>query len=244
MTDSKKNQLSKWYFYLLTDGVSAYVIMTRESRESEVYKRHYRGEIAETAGFFKVSARPRMYLLETDEITESEAYGRWVCWSTYFKQKGYDLVDQEAISRIAYPHPNDAARLERLKNVPIEKLVADEADVSVTIDLSPTQHKLPIVVGAEEYKQILYTAADSDMTLKEYCAARFWRQTVKKPALSELFACRAQAERAIWAAESVIKQGVLQGHPESAYAGVQDEIAGLRVSVDRLEKAILSIIEE
>lgn len=72
-----------------------YIGKTTARRMSAVYSRHRTGSVKATACYFDQEKPPQMYLLQTCNVTASEAYRRVVAWCHLFLQAGYAGINHE-----------------------------------------------------------------------------------------------------------------------------------------------------
>ena len=97
--DSKHfTQIRQYRIYALllrAEENYVYVGKTTAKRMSAVYSRHRTGSVKATACYFDQEDPPELYLLETCNVTGSEAYRRVVAWCHVFLQAGYVGINHD-----------------------------------------------------------------------------------------------------------------------------------------------------
>lgn len=101
-----------------------YVGKTTAQRISGVYSRHRTGAVKATACYFDQEEAPELYLLETCNITGSEAYRRTVAWCHLFLQAGYASINHDGtIFQARNLLPETRAIVESLMQEPLEEIL-------------------------------------------------------------------------------------------------------------------------
>jgi len=101
-----------------------YVGKTTARRMSAVYSRHRTGTVKATACYFDQEEAPELYLLETCNITGSEAYRRTVAWCHLFLQAGYASINHDGtIFQARNLLPETKAIVESLMQEPLEEIL-------------------------------------------------------------------------------------------------------------------------
>lgn len=103
-----------------------YVGKTNARRLSEVYSRHRTGAVKATACYFDQEEAPELYLLETCNITGSEAYRRVVAWCHLFLQAGYVCINHDRTLHQARNLLQETKKIaEWLGRKPLEEILAE-----------------------------------------------------------------------------------------------------------------------
>lgn len=101
-----------------------YVGKTEARRISAVYSRHRTGAVKATASYFDQEEAPELYLLETCNVTGSEAYRRIVAWCHLFLQAGYASINHDGtIFQARNLLPETKAIVELLRQEPLEEIL-------------------------------------------------------------------------------------------------------------------------
>ena len=101
-----------------------YVGKTTARRISGVYSRHRTGAVKATACYFDQEEAPELYLLETCNVTGSEAYRRTVAWCHMFLQAGYASINHDGtIFQARNLLPETKAIVESLTQEPLEEIL-------------------------------------------------------------------------------------------------------------------------
>ena len=87
------------YVFVGQIGDECYVWKTKNNDLKAVFEMHYLMRIARTKKLFEEGRRenkvPEMYVLETIEATEAEAFKHCVAWTKYFMEHGFESLNHE-----------------------------------------------------------------------------------------------------------------------------------------------------
>lgn len=171
--------------------VDVYVIISQEHNDFYVgkcksgngyqsYKNHVRGKIRQTRPLFIIAEHeqtyPKMYLLETREMTNETAYSYQIAWTKYFIDNGYKSLSTDdfiALSNIM--SATTKTIYDYIRDEPVENVLNEEHILVRSYQKKrPEVHRKPkdeikITVSEKEYITIMKRAQETGLTMSSYC---------------------------------------------------------------------------
>jgi len=195
------------------------------------YKDHFNLRNAQTRDVFEVAKgqqqRPGMYLLESLQTAEAEAYRHIIAWVKYFSEHGYECLNHRKTVEYTLDLQDETAAIyERIKEISVTELLCEERHLfpnygAKTLrsegesqpDLEPEGHKISFRVTADEAEKIRERANKKGISVSQYA-----RETLLDGASVDIsFAFLGQYTKELQRQRGLIKQIIYTIHQTGNY---------------------------
>lgn len=176
----KDEQQKEIDIYVLISQINkeAYVWKVKKGNHYSAYKKHVNGQKTQTKELFKKSEEqknfPKMYLLESLNVTEHTAFSYCVAWTKYFIEHGFDVIASERLlAYIKYMKRDAKTIYQCIEKVSLDEVLNKEHLLVKSYQRiekkSPSKNQIKISVNSKEYETIRKKAAEAKMTMSRYC---------------------------------------------------------------------------
>ena len=230
----KKEKFETYHFLALVSQNKVYIVKTKNASFSRVYREFYRSPPVGAENFFLAAQQPALYLLESDALTASAAYGRMLAWTRYWKAHGFTPVSPTVLRGLETAHPDDALHDSAVSDRNFADIYQPANNLAADISLSGTDPRIHLSISKDEFPRLRKSAADVSMTVQDYCTAKIFDRPLPNPSLSELYGCLSQLRRSCTLLDNATKYMLLTGKSEdiqslcSLATSLDEEICQLR----------------
>jgi len=225
---------------LISSTNEVYVRQIASNNYKAFYREHWKGDCTATAHYFHLSKPPTLHLLETIKTTSNKAYGRCIAWYLFFELCGYHVSSSAVRYHLDHPRDNDLTACDILSQKNIQEILA--VDLAADWYFVPAERTVKYTVSAEDHAALLAEARSHNLTLSEYCQARFDGAEIHCPDIRELLKCSHQARTAYNLAQNIADHSRINS--SNSVNELIPVLQNLQKDIRALEAAILKLTKQ
>lgn len=158
-------------------GKEVFISKTGVHRLRKAYTEHHCERVAKTEALFKKAKEektlPLIYLLESQHMSQREAFRHCVAWTKYFLDHGYIQVSEDILTEYAQDLvPRTQALYDNIKDRPLEEVLTPIGGLfpnyNVRKGKSSSKPLVSFQVSREEYNKLKSAAMAEGLTLSAY----------------------------------------------------------------------------
>ncbi len=180
--EDRAEKLSDYMIYAIVSPFNdkkIYISKTRTHRLRKHYGEHVGLRVKKTETMFREAKKsnilPPIYALETDRISDKEAFRRCVAWTKYFQTHGFDQVTKDVLTEYASDLIEKTKTLyDEIKDLPLEQVLQPEG--GLLPDYGSQKKKtegdclqVSLRLEQDEYEEIKKRAIEQGLSLNAYC---------------------------------------------------------------------------